>query len=118
MDNFIRVVLAEDQSIIRQGLRYIIDAQSDMTVVGEATDGEQALQTTMQTAPDLVLMDIRMPDYAILYSIPRAVIAAAALPTRRDTMCRLISMPAEIPAEVMRWPSSTNRASESTSTSG
>jgi DNA-binding NarL/FixJ family response regulator len=61
MDNFIRVVLAEDQSIIRQGLRYIIDAQSDMTVVGEATDGEQALQTTMQTAPDLVLMDIRMP---------------------------------------------------------
>ncbi len=61
MDNLIRIVLAEDQSIIRQGLRYIIDAQPDMTVVGEAADGDQALQTTIQAAPDLVLMDIRMP---------------------------------------------------------
>jgi DNA-binding NarL/FixJ family response regulator len=61
MDNAIRIVLAEDQSIVRQGLRYIIDAQPDMTVVGEADDGDGALQTTIQTAPDLVLMDIRMP---------------------------------------------------------
>ena len=61
MDNAIRIVLAEDQSIVRQGLRYIIDAQPDMTVVGEAADGDEALQTTIQTAPDLVLMDIRMP---------------------------------------------------------
>jgi len=61
MDNAIRIVLAEDQSIVRQGLRYIIDALPDMTVVGEAADGEEALQTTIQTTPDLVLMDIRMP---------------------------------------------------------
>jgi DNA-binding NarL/FixJ family response regulator len=61
MDEPIRIVLAEDQSIIRQGLRYIIDAQPDMKVVGEAADGEQALQATRDTAPDLVLMDIRMP---------------------------------------------------------
>src|SRR5215467_10062898 len=61
MDNAIRIVLAEDQSIVRQGLRYIIDAQPDMTVVGEAADGDEALQTTIQAAPDLVLMDIRMP---------------------------------------------------------
>src|SRR6266705_6343573 len=61
MDNAIRIVLAEDQSIVRQGLRYIIDAQPDMTVVGEAADGDEALQTTVQTDPDLVLMDIRMP---------------------------------------------------------
>src|SRR5215470_17418188 len=61
MDNAIRIVLAEDQSIVRQGLRYIIDAQSDMTVIGEVADGDEALQTTIQTAPDLVLMDIRMP---------------------------------------------------------
>ncbi|HEY7420099.1 MAG TPA: response regulator transcription factor, partial [Ktedonobacteraceae bacterium] len=61
MDSSIRIVLAEDQSIIRQGLRYIIDSQPDMTVVGEATDGDEALQTTLQTVPDLVLMDIRMP---------------------------------------------------------
>lgn len=61
MDNPIRIVLAEDQAIIRQGLRYIIDAQPDMTVAAEAVDGDDALQKTRQTIPDLVLMDIRMP---------------------------------------------------------
>src|SRR5262245_15899051 len=61
METVIRIVLAEDQPIIRQGLRYIIDAQPDMTVVGEATDGDEALQATLRTTPDLVLMDIRMP---------------------------------------------------------
>src|SRR5262245_26733739 len=61
MDALIRIVLAEDQAIIRQGLRYIIDAQPDMTVVGEAADGDEALQTVIRTTPDLVLMDIRMP---------------------------------------------------------
>jgi DNA-binding NarL/FixJ family response regulator len=58
----IRIVLAEDQPIIREGLRYIIDAQPDMTVVGEAADGDEALQVATQTTPDLVLMDIRMPN--------------------------------------------------------
>jgi DNA-binding NarL/FixJ family response regulator len=57
----IRIVLAEDQPIIRQGLRYIIDAQPDMTVIGEAADGDEALRVAIQTTPDLVLMDIRMP---------------------------------------------------------
>jgi len=57
----IRIVLAEDQAIIRQGLRYIVDAQPDMTVVGEAVDGDAAVRTTIHTTPDLVLMDIRMP---------------------------------------------------------
>ncbi|GCE28815.1 putative transcriptional regulatory protein YxjL [Dictyobacter alpinus] len=57
----IRIVLAEDQSIIRQGLSYIINTQQDMTVVGEAVDGDEAIQTTMHMLPDLVLMDIRMP---------------------------------------------------------
>jgi DNA-binding NarL/FixJ family response regulator len=57
----IRIVLAEDQAIIRQGLRYIIDAQPDMVVVGEAADGDEALQAAQLTTPDLILMDIRMP---------------------------------------------------------
>jgi DNA-binding NarL/FixJ family response regulator len=61
MTDLIRIVLAEDQPIVRQGLRYIIQAQQDMTVVGEAADGEQALQLAHQTRPDLILMDIRMP---------------------------------------------------------
>jgi DNA-binding NarL/FixJ family response regulator len=62
VDTPIRILLAEDQPIIRQGLRYIIDAQPDMTVVGEAADGDEALQMATQTAPDLILMDIRMPN--------------------------------------------------------
>src|SRR5262249_42286510 len=61
MKILIRIMLAEDQPIIRQGLRYIIDAQPDMTVVGEAADGDEALQAALRTTPDLVLMDIRMP---------------------------------------------------------
>lgn len=61
METPIRIVLAEDQAIIRQGLRYIIDAQPDMTVVGEAADGDESVQMTIRTTPDLVLMDIRMP---------------------------------------------------------
>jgi DNA-binding NarL/FixJ family response regulator len=61
MDNPIRIVLAEDQAIIRQGLHYILDSQPDMTVVGEAADGEKAVQITLNTKPDIVLMDIRMP---------------------------------------------------------
>jgi DNA-binding NarL/FixJ family response regulator len=62
MDNKIRVVLADDQPIVRQGLRYIIDAQPDMEVVSEAGDGEAAIKTTINTRPDVVLMDIQMPN--------------------------------------------------------
>jgi DNA-binding NarL/FixJ family response regulator len=62
MDNKIRVVLADDQPIVRQGLRYIIDAQPDMEVVSEAGDGETAIKTTINTRPDVVLMDIQMPN--------------------------------------------------------
>ncbi|PYI52034.1 response regulator [Paenibacillus flagellatus] len=57
----IRIVLADDQPVIRQGMRYIIGSQSDMEVVGEASSGEEALSVTELLKPDLVLMDIRMP---------------------------------------------------------
>lgn len=57
----IRIVLADDQHIIRNGLRYILDIQSDMQVVGEAATGEEAIEVTLKHVPDMVLMDIRMP---------------------------------------------------------
>lgn len=60
-ESTIKVMLADDQALIRQGLKYIIDAQTDMAVVGEAADGEQAIDLAMRTDPDVVLMDIQMP---------------------------------------------------------
>lgn len=58
----IRVLVAEDQPIVRAGFRALIDAEDDMTVVAEATDGREAVAVARRTRPDLVLMDIRMPE--------------------------------------------------------
>ncbi|MFI6595924.1 response regulator [Nonomuraea sp. NPDC050536] len=57
----IRVVLADDQPLIRAGLRMVIDADPGVEVVGEAGTGAQAIQMARQLCPDVVVMDIRMP---------------------------------------------------------
>jgi DNA-binding NarL/FixJ family response regulator len=57
----IRVLLADDQALLRRGFAMIIDAQEDMEVVGEAADGGQAITRAEELAPDVVLMDVRMP---------------------------------------------------------
>jgi DNA-binding NarL/FixJ family response regulator len=57
----IRVLLADDQSLVRAGFRALLDAQPDIEVSGEAADGEEALSLVRQLRPDVVLMDIRMP---------------------------------------------------------
>ncbi|MEC3998733.1 response regulator transcription factor [Actinacidiphila sp. DG2A-62] len=57
----IRVVLADDQALVRAGFRALLDAQQDIEVVGEAADGEEALRQVRALTPDVVLMDIRMP---------------------------------------------------------
>jgi DNA-binding NarL/FixJ family response regulator len=57
----IRILLADDQAMVRTGLRMIIEAQSDLTVVGEAADGRDAVEQARRLTPDVVLMDIRMP---------------------------------------------------------
>jgi len=57
----IRVVLADDQALVRRGFRLILDDAPDITVVGEAADGQAALAAAARHDPDVVLMDIRMP---------------------------------------------------------
>ena len=57
----IRVVLADDQSLVRAGFRVLLESAGDIQVVGEATTGEQAVAQAINTRPDVVLMDIRMP---------------------------------------------------------
>ncbi|MBO9606965.1 MAG: response regulator transcription factor [Paenibacillaceae bacterium] len=67
----IRVVIADDQTLMRDGLQTIIDLQQDMEVVGAAEDGEQACELVRTLRPDLVLMDIRMPKLSGIESAKR-----------------------------------------------
>ncbi|GLH95309.1 response regulator [Phytohabitans aurantiacus] len=55
------VLICDDQELMRVGLRMIVDSQTDLTVVGEAADGEAAVARALELKPDLVLMDVRMP---------------------------------------------------------
>jgi DNA-binding NarL/FixJ family response regulator len=58
----VRVLLVDDQALIRAGFRMILDAEDDIEVVGECADGTQAVDSARRLAPDVVLMDIRMPE--------------------------------------------------------
>ena len=59
--NPIRILLAEDQTLMRQGLKILLETEPDFRVVGEAEDGKAALERALRTRPDIVLMDVQMP---------------------------------------------------------
>src|SRR4051794_897836 len=58
----IRVVLADDHPIVRDGLKKLLVLEEDIAVVGEASDGREVLEVVAQTAPDVVILDLRMPN--------------------------------------------------------
>jgi two-component system response regulator NreC len=58
----ITLILADDHAVVRSGLRMLLDAQSDMRIVGEANNGREALDLTLSLKPDVILMDIMMPE--------------------------------------------------------
>jgi DNA-binding NarL/FixJ family response regulator len=76
----IRVVLADDQALVRGGFRMILDARPDIDVVGEAGNGAEAVEVVARLRPEVVLMDVRMPEVDGLEATRRIV--AAGSPTR------------------------------------
>jgi two-component system, NarL family, response regulator len=75
----IRAVIADDHPVVREGLRALVNSQQDMTVVSEAANGQQAVQQFLLHRPNVLLLDLRMPEmnaieaiYAILEKVPEA----------------------------------------------
>ena len=75
----VRVLIVDDQSLVRAGFRMILDAETDIEVVGEAADGLEAVIAARDTEPDVILMDVRMPERRR----PRSDPAAARRQDRR-----------------------------------
>jgi DNA-binding NarL/FixJ family response regulator len=75
MTDTIRVLLADDQILLRVGFRMVLDAESDMEVVGEAANGAEAVHQAALLRPDVVLMDVRMPEMDGIQATERIVAA-------------------------------------------
>jgi DNA-binding NarL/FixJ family response regulator len=78
----IRVLIADDQALVRAGFRMILDAEEDIDVVGEASDGNEAVAQAKRLDPDVVLMDIRMPELDGIEATKRVVADGGDEPAR------------------------------------
>ncbi|MGH8929250.1 MAG: response regulator [Egibacteraceae bacterium] len=76
----IKVLLCDDQALVRTGFRMILDAREDLSVVGEASDGRECIELCRQLEPDVILMDVRMPNIDGVQATYR--IAAEGSPAR------------------------------------
>jgi DNA-binding NarL/FixJ family response regulator len=75
MSERIRVMLVDDQELIRLGFRMVLEAQDDLQVIGEAADGAQAIREAARLEPDVILMDVRMPNLDGIAATERIVAA-------------------------------------------
>jgi DNA-binding NarL/FixJ family response regulator len=78
----IRTLVVDDQALVRTGFRMILDAEDDIEVVGEAADGREAIDAVARTRPDIVLMDIRMPNLDGVEATARIAGPGAGVPVR------------------------------------
>jgi two-component system, NarL family, response regulator NreC len=79
----ITILLADDHAIVRAGLRLLLEAEPDLTVVGEAADGGEAIDEALRLSPDIVLLDVTMPHVSGL---------EAARRISRETPCRIVML--------------------------
>lgn len=93
----IRVLIADDHDLIRQALRTVIDDEPDMQVVGEAHDGEQAVELALELRPDAVVMDIQMPRLSgveaterIKSQLPEAIILVLTVHDSNEYILRIL----------------------------
>jgi len=78
----VRVLIADDQALVRAGFRMILDAEEDIDVIGEASDGNEAVEQARRLTPDVVLMDIRMPELDGIEATRQVVALGGDMPPR------------------------------------
>jgi DNA-binding NarL/FixJ family response regulator len=78
----IRILVVDDQALVRRGFRLVLEIEPDLEVVGEAADGEQAVAACRELQPDIVLMDVRMPGLDGIAATKQITATPGARPTR------------------------------------
>jgi DNA-binding NarL/FixJ family response regulator len=78
LDEAVRILLVDDQALVRLGFRMVLEAEPDLQVVGEAADGAEAIRLAVDTRPDVILMDVRMPTLDGIEATRRIVAANPA----------------------------------------
>jgi len=90
----IRVLIADDHAILRSGLRMLIESQADMTVIAEAENGNEAIQIAQKNTPDVVILDVTMPERGGLHAIEQIL--------KHSPNCRILVLTMHEEAAYMR----------------